>query len=115
MDEPNTITWITFYNFQNDSIFTKYFTSLYIAFTTMTTIGYGDFTPKNELERIINIIVMLVACGTYAYVFNQIGTLLNNIQERSKEHREVLLLINSYMKNQNVPDILQKKARGNGS
>ncbi len=36
----------------------------------MTTIGYGDVTPKNTTERIFVTIFTLFSCGVFAYAIN---------------------------------------------
>lgn len=41
-------------------------TSVYWAITTMTTVGFGDITPKTELGRLIASLMMLLGWGTLA-------------------------------------------------
>ena len=41
-------------------------TSVYWAITTMTTVGFGDITPKTDLGRLIASAVMLLGWGTLA-------------------------------------------------
>jgi voltage-gated potassium channel len=41
-------------------------TSVYWAITTMTTVGYGDITPKTDIGRFIASFMMLVGWGTLA-------------------------------------------------
>lgn len=41
-------------------------TSVYWAITTMTTVGFGDITPKTELGRFITSFMMLLGWGTLA-------------------------------------------------
>ncbi|MBG9388438.1 ion transporter [Caenimonas aquaedulcis] len=41
-------------------------TSVYWAITTITTVGFGDLTPKTELGRFIASIMMLIGWGTLA-------------------------------------------------
>ena len=41
-------------------------TSVYWAITTMTTVGFGDITPKTDLGRLISSVVMLLGWGTLA-------------------------------------------------
>jgi voltage-gated potassium channel len=46
--------------------FTDIPTSLYWAITTLTTVGFGDITPKTDLGRFIASIMMLLGWGTLA-------------------------------------------------
>jgi voltage-gated potassium channel len=41
-------------------------TSVYWAITTITTVGFGDITPKTELGRFIASVIMLIGWGTLA-------------------------------------------------
>ena len=69
--------------------------SLYFAFVTATTVGYGDFTPKHRRTKLAAIMIALmgilltgiiVAAGVKAveysmkdhYTFEQFSTLLKN-------------------------------------
>jgi len=46
--------------------FTSIPTSVYWAITTMTTVGFGDITPKTDLGRLIASVMMLLGWGTLA-------------------------------------------------
>ena len=46
--------------------FTSIPTSVYWAITTMTTVGFGDITPKTDVGRLISSVMMLVGWGTLA-------------------------------------------------
>jgi voltage-gated potassium channel len=46
--------------------FTSIPLSVYWAITTMTTVGFGDITPKTDLGRIIASLMMLLGWGTLA-------------------------------------------------
>ena len=41
-------------------------TSVYWAITTITTVGFGDITPKTDLGRFISSVMMLIGWGTLA-------------------------------------------------
>jgi voltage-gated potassium channel len=41
-------------------------TSVYWAVTTITTVGFGDITPKTDLGRLIASVMMLIGWGTLA-------------------------------------------------
>ena len=40
---------------------------------TMTTVGYGDITPKNDYELLFANIAMFVSCGVFGFAINSIG------------------------------------------
>lgn len=46
--------------------FTSIPTSVYWAITTLTTVGFGDITPKTDLGRLIASFMMLMGWGTLA-------------------------------------------------
>jgi len=46
--------------------FTSIPTSVYWAITTVTTVGFGDITPKTDLGRLISSFMMLLGWGTLA-------------------------------------------------
>lgn len=49
-----------------DNGFTNIPVSVYWAITTMTTVGFGDITPKTEIGRVIASLMMLLGWGTLA-------------------------------------------------
>ena len=71
--------WLISLGMQDASTFDRYVTSLYWAVTTMITVGYGDISAVNVYEKIFNIVVMIIGCGVFAYVMNQIGTIVEKI------------------------------------
>ncbi len=46
--------------------FTSVPVSVYQAISTLTTVGFGDITPKTDLGRLIASIMMLMGWGTLA-------------------------------------------------
>ena len=62
---PEVVTWVTVHGIQDKSVAEKYLASLYWAYTTMLTVGYGDITPRTDGELIFSIIWMCLGAGIY--------------------------------------------------
>jgi hypothetical protein len=42
----------------------------------MITVGYGDVTPKNQIECVFSVITMFFTGCVYAYSLNSIGNII---------------------------------------
>ena len=60
-----------------------FFTALYVVIVTITTVGYGDYTPKTQLGKIITTIYIICGVGTMAYTIGAISGFF--IEGRFKE------------------------------
>jgi len=70
-----------------DSSLDKYVISLYWVFTTMTTVGYGDVIPTNNMERVFAVCVILFGATVFGYI-------ISTIAEMSNEHNRDALGLN---------------------
>ena len=43
---------------------------VYFMFTTLSTVGFGDFNPKSEIERVIMTFILLVGVATFSYIMS---------------------------------------------
>ena len=54
----------------------QYIASLYWTVTTLTTTGYGDITPENNAEYVLNICIMVMGATVFGYVVANVSTLV---------------------------------------
>ena len=60
-------------NYENTIIFT------YWAFTTLSTVGFGDYYPTGNLERVICAFLLLFGVTTFSYILGSYISIINSI------------------------------------
>ncbi len=72
---------MTFYHFVENW---TWLDSLYFSVITLTTVGYGDFSPKTDAGKIFTMIYILAGLGTLAGFI----TLLAQKQQETRDTRQ---------------------------
>ena len=110
--EDNPVTWQgEAMKLADHSISDIYVTGLYWAFTTMSTVGYGDVVPFTVDEKIYATFAMIMACGSFAYTVGSIGNLVSKSSAEATEYREQVMAVNRYMRKKDLPKDLQFRVR----
>jgi hypothetical protein len=64
----STQNWLTNAYLDNATDYQKYTAAFYFTITTMATVGYGDISGHNTLERIICILIMIIGVIVFSIV-----------------------------------------------
>ena len=95
-DSPDS--WLVHRGFQDGSIRNQYIASVYWAFTSISTVGYGDITPNTSLERCLSIFWMV--CGVYFFSFTigSLSSILSNIDTKETVLITKLAIIDEFVR-----------------
>ncbi|CAK71542.1 unnamed protein product (macronuclear) [Paramecium tetraurelia] len=112
----NIPTWIEYNGYlENDqtiqslSYWSRYVISFYWATTTVSTVGYGDITPKNSYEIGITLITMIIAGMVFAFNVASIREVIVDLNSQEIRYNSYEAVINRYMKIKNIS--VQTQAR----
>jgi protein-S-isoprenylcysteine O-methyltransferase Ste14 len=72
-ETSDNVSWQDSYEYDNNGI---YITSLYFIITTMTTVGYGDISGTNLLERIVSIFIMLIGVISFSFATGSLSSIM---------------------------------------
>ena len=100
----------------NDIQYNAYVPALYFIVTTVTTIGYGDFLPKQNMEMIFVMAIELIGLALFSYFIGIIRSIESSkssfqmIEQKKVELTEFLEKINKGNKKCNLPNEIYNKA-----
>jgi len=80
--------WIHSGDYQKLTNSQLYITSFYFTITTMTTVGYGDISGTNTIERITCCILMIMGVLFFTYTSGTITNIITNEEEINKKFQE---------------------------
>ena len=72
--ESNYESWRD--SFQDLTDNALYLTSIYFSVTTITTVGYGDITGSNTLERGVSVIVMMIGVIGFSFATGALSSIM---------------------------------------
>lgn len=78
-------TWLVFYNLADETWFVRYINCFYFIIVTMVTVGYGDFSPQNTMEKFFVCFFVLFGCGQFGYCLNKIGSIFQQMYENESK------------------------------
>ena len=71
-------TWVAAGDFQNEEQNSLYVASIYYTVSTITTVGYGDISGSNMLERIYATILMLIGVISFSFANGSLASIISN-------------------------------------
>lgn len=71
-------TFVKVFGLEEASDYRKVIVSCYFALTTLSTVGYGDYFPISNLERIIAIFIMLCGVAFFSYIMGSFIAIISN-------------------------------------
>lgn len=90
---------------------TAYVCSLYYTLTTMTTVGYGDVSPKNTTEVKFALGLLTLAAIFFAGQMGVLNDLISRVNSRSAEIHEKKIALARYLSWRAVPHHLSQTIR----
>jgi hypothetical protein len=74
-------------------------TSLYFTVTTVLTVGYGDISANNDIERIFCIFLMFIGVFLFSFATGSITSIISSRDQDEAELKKKMLMLDTiYLK-----------------
>ena len=104
--DADIVTWVSMYDGGSGldaPPHVQYLYSVYWALTTLTTVGYGDITPQNDLERAYSLFALLTGALIFGYMLSSIGSLVSAMDRQAAMVEERLDEVKDYIRWRKLP------------
>ena len=81
----------------------KYITSFYYTISTITTVGYGDISGSNTIERGLCIIIMIIGVISFSFATGSLSSILQNYDQANAKLQERIQILNRIYKQFYLP------------
>ena len=85
--------WIIKNNLQDKTFLDLYITALYYLMTTLTTVGYGDISATNGLEKVYGIFILIVGTCAYSWILTYISNYIKKNNEKFIDFEEKMKVL----------------------
>ena len=100
------VSWLTEYGDgrgPEQNKWVQYLDAIYWALTTLTTVGYGDVVPHNNMERAYTLVVLLVGAIVFGFLLSSLGELLSNVDPTRVRIDEKMNEVKQFLSWHSVP------------
>ena len=85
-DGDDNDTFILTNSLQLNSSEKNLVTQMYFAFTSLSTVGFGDFHPRSNTERLVGAFILLFGVAIFSYIM---GNFIEILQQFKKFHEDL--------------------------
>lgn len=103
--------WLDLGDYESMGTGDMYLVSLYFTVTTITTVGYGDISATNHVERWFCIFIML--CGVIAFSFatGTLSSIMSGYDDQNANYIEKLNMLEKLKKQHDLPKVLYGRVK----
>lgn len=104
-------TWLEPYMDEEYKPIELYVVAFYWSVTTIMTVGYGDISGSNNLERVFCSIMMIAGVISFSFASGSLASIIQNYDSTNAEMQERLVMLSKIYKEFKLPLELYIKIR----
>ena len=89
----------------------QYLTSMYWAFQTLTTVGFGDISAFTTTEHVLALMWMIFGVGFYSFTIGNLSSIMASIDIKAHQLQTRLNTLSEFAKKNKLPEGTQFRIR----
>jgi hypothetical protein len=81
----NDDRFMSFYKIEGQPADRLAIIGMYFAFTTLSTVGFGDYTPRSNFERCVGAFILISGVAMFSYLMGNFIDILGSYQDLNAE------------------------------
>ena len=78
-------TFVARFNLGNNKRSDNVVIMIYFAFTSLSTVGFGDYFPVGDFERLFTSAILLSGVATFSYIMDNFMQIVKSIEDFNRE------------------------------
>lgn len=95
----------------NLTVGSRYLIGFYFSMTIMSTLGFGEITPQNDVERIMLILLMLVGAMIFAYAITNVCAMVITMDVNKSKFTQLQDCVKDLCTMLHITDVLSKQVK----
>ena len=58
---------------------------MYFSFTSLSTVGFGDYNPKSDAERLLFVAILMFGVAIFSYIMGNFIEILEQMRKLNEE------------------------------
>jgi hypothetical protein len=87
-DEGYYENFIDYFSINNLNSFEKGLVMVYYAFTSLSTVGFGDYNPRSDSERLFIALILLFGVLIFSYAMGNFREMMDSIKTQNSTFDE---------------------------
>lgn len=80
--ETKQLYFSSYFGIDSDNVSMQVIKTCYFALNTLSTVGYGDFSPVNQVEMSISFPIMLAGVAFFSYIMGHFIEIISNYDKK---------------------------------
>ena len=85
LEKANNDDYMHYYNFEDETFGHRTIRQVYFAFTTLSTVGFGDYAPRSDVERMVCSFILMFGVSIFSYFMGNFIEILDKYNNLNAE------------------------------